>query len=310
MGVSKQDRGDRPLAFPTWIPPKVGIPQVRPFAARANGAAFHTVGLLRRTRRRVDKETFAVNSLSPLAETPPTSVSIHQVSKSYSNGRAQVEALRGVSLDVPRGSFTAIMGPSGSGKSTLLNCAAGLDASSAGRIVVGGTDISAMSRDALTTFRRRHVGFIFQEYNLLPHLSIAENLKLPWWLDNHEPDLERITALLEDVGLAGMADRLPTELSGGQSQRVAIARALTMTPDVVFADEPTGALDSHTGHQILTLLRRAVDERRQTLVLVTHDARVASVADSVVFLADGRIVDHLAQPSIDTISSRILELAR
>lgn len=249
-----------------------------------------------------------MSTIQPPIAPPPLAVSLSHVSKSYRNGPSQVDALRDVGLGISQGSFTAIMGPSGSGKSTLLNCAAGLDTPTHGQVLVGDTDISGLSPGRLTAFRRRHVGFIFQDYNLLPHLTVAENLQLPWWLDNSVPDTARTTALLEDVGLAGLEYRLPTELSGGQAQRVAIARALAMSPDVIFADEPTGALDSHTGTQILSLLRRAVDERSQTLVLVTHDASVASVADSVVFLADGAIVDHIERPTVATITARILEL--
>ncbi|MFW2513462.1 ABC transporter ATP-binding protein [Demequina sp. SO4-13] len=241
---------------------------------------------------------------------PTTAVSLTDVRKTYSTGPQPVHALRGVSLAVAKGSFTAVMGPSGSGKSTLLNVAAGLDQPSSGRVVIGDTDISHLSADNLTKFRRRRVGFIFQSYNLLPHLSVSENLRLPWWLDNQAPDPVREAELLATVGLQDMANRLPTELSGGQAQRVAIARALATRPEVIFADEPTGALDSHTGAAILKTLRDAVATYQQTLVMVTHDPQVASAADEVVFLADGAVVDRAASASAAQISQRVLELGR
>lgn len=241
---------------------------------------------------------------------PRTAVSLTGVHKTYPSGTQQVHALRGVDLAIPAGSFTAVMGPSGSGKSTLLNCAAGLDTPTAGRTVIGDTDISALSADKLTAFRRRNVGFVFQSYNLLPHLSVSENLRLPWWLDGKRPDPDREAALLEAVGLAGTGDRLPAQLSGGQAQRVAIARAIATTPAVIFADEPTGALDSHTGVTILGVLRSAVQQFNQTLVVVTHDPRVAAAADEVVFLADGLVVDRTAGESAQRISDRILGLGR
>ncbi len=241
---------------------------------------------------------------------PRTAVSLTNVHKTYPSGAQPVHALRGVSLTIEQGSFTAVMGPSGSGKSTLLNCAAGLDSATSGRIVIGETDISGLSADRLTEFRRRRVGFIFQAYNLLPHLSVSENLRLAWWLDNRTPNLAREAELLEAVGLTGLGDRRPAQLSGGQAQRVAIARALATKPDVVFADEPTGALDSHTGATILKVLRDAVEEFNQTLVLVTHDPRVAAAADEVVFLADGVVVDRAIGESAQQISERVLNLGR
>ncbi len=244
------------------------------------------------------------------ATRPSTAVSLTDVRKTYTSGPQPVHALRGVSLAVSKGSFTAVMGPSGSGKSTLLNVAAGLDQPSAGRIVIGDTDISHLNADNLTKFRRRRVGFIFQSYNLLPHLSVSENLRLPWWLDNQTPDLAREQELLHAVGLETMAHRVPTELSGGQAQRVAIARALATKPDVIFADEPTGALDSHTGASILATLRDAVATFHQTLVMVTHDPQVASAADEVIFLADGAVVDRAAGATAAQISQRVLELGR
>lgn len=246
---------------------------------------------------------------SPTVVAPPrTAVSLANVHKTYPSGAQPVHALRGVSLAITEGSFTAVMGQSGSGKSTLLNCAAGLDSPTSGRVVIGGTDISGLSAERLTEFRRRRVGFVFQSYNLLPHLSVSENLRLAWWLDNRDPDLAREAELLEAVGLQGLGERRPAQLSGGQAQRVAIARALATTPDVVFADEPTGALDSHTGATILNVLRAAVEEFNQTLVLVTHDPRVAAAADQVIFLADGAVVDQAMGESAQQISERVLGL--
>jgi len=246
----------------------------------------------------------------PVQAPPRAAVTLADVHKTYSASSGPVYALRSVSLTVPTGSFIAVMGPSGSGKSTLLNCAAGLDSPTSGRIIVGDTDISRLKADALTRFRRRHVGFVFQSYNLVPHLTVQENLHLPWWLDSVAPDLTRQEELLEAVGLAGMGGRRPAELSGGQAQRVAIARALVNRPDVVFADEPTGALDSHTGAKILATLRHAVERFDQTLVMVTHDPVVASAADEVVFLADGAVVDRAVAASAAEISDRVLSLGR
>jgi putative ABC transport system ATP-binding protein len=251
-----------------------------------------------------------MNNPAAVKAPPSTAVSLTNVHKTYSSGPEPVHALVAVNLAVSSGSFTAVMGPSGSGKSTLLNCAAGLDAPTSGQIVVGDTDISNLSADNLTKFRRRRVGFIFQAYNLLPHLSVSENVRLPWWLDNQQPNPAREAELLAAVGLAGMADRLPSELSGGQAQRVAIARALANSPEVIFADEPTGALDSHTGATILEVLRTAVASFQQTLVLVTHDPQVAAAADEVVFLTDGAVVDRIAGASAAQISGRVLDLGR
>ncbi|WP_239066534.1 ABC transporter ATP-binding protein [Demequina activiva] len=237
-------------------------------------------------------------------------MSLTDVHKTYPGGAQPVHAMRGVTLAIAAGSFTAVMGPSGSGKSTLLNVAAGLDGPTSGRIVIGDTDVSHLSADALTQFRRRHVGFIFQSYNLLPHLTVAENLRLPWWLDGRMADARRESELLAAVGLSDMAHRLPSELSGGQAQRVAIARALATQPAVIFADEPTGALDSHTGAAILDALREAVTAFHQTLVMVTHDPQVAAAADEVVFLADGAVVDRAAGLTAPQLSQRVLELGR
>lgn len=239
-----------------------------------------------------------------------TAVRLVQVRKTYPNGLGETEALRNVSVALTPGSFTAVMGPSGSGKSTFLNCAAGLDSPTSGQVIVGDEDLTAMSADALTRFRRRSVGFVFQAYNLIGHLTVAENVQLPLLLDGRRPDPAWQAQLLDAVGLTGMETRLPGQLSGGQAQRVAIARALVTRPTVVFADEPTGALDSHTGEQILAVLRSTAEQLGQTLVLVTHDARVAAVADQVVFLADGLVVGHIESPTAEQIAARLLTLGR
>jgi putative ABC transport system ATP-binding protein len=260
--------------------------------------------------------------ISTTPTTPPTrgpaqpdarvapAVLLDDVRRAYPNGRGTVEALAGVSLALAPGSFTAVMGPSGSGKSTLLNCAAGLDTPTSGRVVVGGADLTTMSPDAVTRLRRDRIGFVFQAYNLVGHLTVAENIALPLLLGGREPDAHLRRYLMAAVGLEDMADRLPGELSGGQAQRVAIARALITRPAVVFADEPTGALDSQTGAQVLDVLRTTASTLGQTLVLVTHDARVAAAADRVVFLADGRIAGHLDAPTAEQVTARMIELGR
>ena len=239
-----------------------------------------------------------------------TAVHLEHVSKKYPDGPNTVIALDGVTLSIETGSFTAIMGPSGSGKSTFLNNASGLDSPSSGQVVVGGVDLSGMSPDALTRFRREHIGFVFQGYNLISHLTVGENIQLPLTLASIRPDEQRLRDVLTSVGLAGMENRLPSELSGGQAQRVAIARALIAGPDVVFADEPTGALDAATADQILQLFRTAVRDLGQTLVIVTHDPRAAAFADRVLFLADGRFRGEMLAPSAEAIAARILELGR
>jgi putative ABC transport system ATP-binding protein len=226
-----------------------------------------------------------------------TAVSADGVARRYGEGEAAVDALRGVSLDVPAGQFTAIMGPSGSGKSTLMHLLAGLDRPTAGNVYVGTKDITTMSDKALTKLRRQHIGFVFQSFNLLPTLSAEENVLLPLTIAGRKVPRETIDALLERVGLTERRRHRPSELSGGQQQRVAVARALVSRPSVMFADEPTGNLDSNAGTQVLDLLRDAVDLDGQTTVMVTHDPLAAAHADRVLFLADGRIVSDLAQPT-------------
>lgn len=242
--------------------------------------------------------------------TAQTAVRLLDVHKSYPDGPEPVIALRSASLALRPGSFTAVMGPSGSGKSTLLNIAAGLDTPTSGQVLIGDVDISTMSADQLTRFRREHIGFVFQAYNLVGHLTVAENLQLPVRLSGREPDPAWQFQLLTSVGLTGMESRLPGELSGGQAQRVAIARALVNRPTVVFADEPTGALDSQTGAQVLDVLRGTAERLGQTVVLVTHDPQVAAAAERVLFLADGRLVDELDAPTAEQITGRMIDLGR
>ena len=220
-------------------------------------------------------------------------VAARELTRRYGEGDTAVDALRGVSLDVAQGRMTAVMGPSGSGKSTLMHLLAGLDRPTGGRVFIDGTDITELGDTDLTKLRRQHIGFIFQFFNLLPMLTAEENVLLPLSIAGEKPDRAWIVELLGTVGLADRRKHRPSELSGGQQQRVAIARALVSKPTVVFADEPTGNLDSATSGEILELLREAVDALGQTTVMVTHDARAASMADRILFLDDGLIVKEL-----------------
>ncbi len=218
---------------------------------------------------------------------------LDRVRKVYHRGRAEVPALERVSLSFPRGSFTTIMGPSGSGKSTLLQCAAGLDEASSGRVFVAGEEIGGMDERQRTALRRQRLGFVFQAFNLVASLTAAQNVELPLRFAGRRPDRAEVTGALTAVGLGERAGHRPSELSGGQQQRVALARALITRPNVLFADEPTGALDTETSRELLSLLRRLVDQRAQTTVMVTHDPVAASYADRVVFLQDGRIAERM-----------------
>src|SRR3954471_14205011 len=222
-------------------------------------------------------------------------VSATEVTRRYGEGEAAVDALRGVSLDVQPGELVAVMGPSGSGKSTLMHLLAALDRPTSGDVEIAGEKVAAMSDRDVTLLRRRHIGFVFQFFNLLPMLSAEENVKLPLTIAGEKPDPAFFEDLLKRVGLADRRTHRPSELSGGQQQRVAIARALVSRPTVVFADEPTGNLDSTTGGEILELLRSATEEYNQTTVMVTHDAHAATIADRILFLADGVIVQELPQ---------------
>lgn len=219
-----------------------------------------------------------------------------------------VTALDGVDLDFLAGTFTAVMGPSGSGKSTLLQCAAGLDRPTSGTVTVAGTDLTGLGERALTLLRRDRIGFVFQSFNLLPSLTAAQNVALPLRLAGRRPSRAEVREALGRVGLAERAGHRPSQLSGGQQQRVALARALITRPAVLFGDEPTGALDTTTGRQVLTLLRELVDREGQTTVMVTHDPVAAARADRVVFLVDGRVVDELLTPDAETVASRMTGL--
>jgi putative ABC transport system ATP-binding protein len=230
------------------------------------------------------------------------------LSKVYGSGDAQVVALDNVTVQLPRGRFTAIMGPSGSGKSTLMHCLAGLDRPTSGQVVLGGTDISTLSDAQLTAVRRERAGFVFQAFNLLPTLTAWENIVLPLDLAGRRPDQAFADAVIDGIGLRHRLSHRPSQLSGGQQQRVACARALITRPDVVFADEPTGALDSRSSADVLGFLRRSVDEFHQTVVMVTHEPTAAAYADNVLFFADGQIVGELAQPNADTVLDHMKRL--
>jgi putative ABC transport system ATP-binding protein len=230
------------------------------------------------------------------------------ITRVYGRRGTEVRALDEVDLTLTPGSFTAVMGPSGSGKSTLLNVSAGLDRPTDGVVTVQGSVLTAMGDGQLARFRRRHLGFVFQGLNLLPYLTAQQNVELPVRLSGRRVRSAEVVELLSSVGMAGLGQRLPAELSGGQQQRVAIARALVTSPAVVFADEPTGALDTAAAGEVLRLLRAAVDRDGQTVVMVTHDPVAAASADEVVFLADGRIVGTMEQPTADAVAGRLAHL--
>ena len=232
-------------------------------------------------------------------------IRIDSVRHVYGRGDAAVRALDGVSLDLRAGTFTAVMGPSGSGKSTLLHCAAGLERPTGGSVWWDGVEVSRLRERDLAVRRRSHVGFVFQAFNLVPSMTLAQNVALPSRLAGTPVDPGAVRQALERVGLANRARHRPAQLSGGQQQRAAIARALVSRPQLVFADEPTGALDRRTGHEILTLLRAGVDEQGQTCVMVTHDPQAAGYADRVVVLEDGAVVDDLDRPSPGRLASRV-----
>ena len=240
---------------------------------------------------------YQTTTQSPTAPPLAPAVSATAVARRFGSGEAAVDALRGVSIEVPAGQFTAVMGPSGSGKSTLMHLLAGLDRPTDGQVHVGGQDISTMPDKALTKLRRTHIGFVFQQFNLLPTLTAEENILLPLTIAGAKPERGVLDTLIARVGLDDRRGHTPAELSGGQQQRVAVARALISEPTVLFADEPTGNLDSTSGAVILELLRDVTDLDGQTTVMVTHDPRAAAIADRVLFLADGRIVADVAHPT-------------
>jgi putative ABC transport system ATP-binding protein len=252
--------------------------------------------------------------MTGIAEIPDTAppvaavVEARDVHKRYGSGEAGVTALDGITIEFPPGQLTAIMGPSGSGKSTLLHCLSGLDAVTSGHVFVAGQDLAALSDTELTLLRRRRVGFVFQAFNLLPTLTAEDNVTLPLHLARTPVDREWVDVLLSTVGLSDRRRHRPAELSGGQQQRVALARALVTRPSVVFADEPTGNLDSRNSSEVLDLLRRAVDDLGQTVIMVTHDPGAAARADRVVFLADGRVVDTVSAQRPEQILDRMASL--
>jgi putative ABC transport system ATP-binding protein len=225
--------------------------------------------------------------------------------KVYGRGMTAVTALNDVTVDFERGRFNTIMGPSGSGKSTLMHCVAGLDTLSSGHVFIGDVDLSRLSDKELTVLRRTKVGFVFQAYNLVPTLNARENITLPLDLAGHDPDAAWLETVVSAVGLKDRLEHRPSELSGGQQQRVAVARALASRPEIIFADEPTGNLDSKAGAEILTFMRRAVDEFGQTIVMVTHDPVAAGYADRALFLNDGRIVDEMHDPTAEAVLDRL-----
>jgi putative ABC transport system ATP-binding protein len=248
----------------------------------------------------------AVTASQPAAVT--TAVRAEEVTKIYGSGEAAVRALDNITVEFAAARYTAIMGPSGSGKSTLLHCLAGLDRVTAGRVMLGDTDITAVSEKELTVVRRDKIGFVFQSYNLIPTLNAIENITLPLALAGRKPDKQWLDRVITTVGLADRLKHRPSELSGGQQQRVAVARALASRPQVIFADEPTGNLDSKASAEILGFMREAVDELGQTIVMVTHDPVGAGYADRAVFLADGQIVDEMQNPTAESVIDRAKRL--
>ena len=240
-------------------------------------------------------------TMEPTVEETDLAARAVDLVKVYGEGQTAVRALDGVSVDFPAGRFTAIMGPSGSGKSTFMHCLAGLDKATSGQVFIGGTELGGLSDKQLTLLRRERVGFIFQSFNLLPTLNAAENVELPMALAGHKPDRGWVDRVIDALNLRDRLSHRPSELSGGQQQRVAAARALASRPSIVFADEPTGNLDSNTSAELLGFLRRSVDDFGQTIVMVTHDPNAAAYADHVVFLQDGRVVDEMPKPTADKV---------
>ena len=248
--------------------------------------------------------------MSTATPSAPTSVAASAVDavKIYGSGDTEVRALDGVSVEFDAGRFTAIMGPSGSGKSTLMHCVAGLDTLTSGQVFIAGTDLTTLSDKELTTVRRDQIGFVFQSFNLIPTLNAIENITLPMDLGNRKPETSWLDSVVSTVGLGDRLKHRPSELSGGQQQRVAVARALASRPKIIFADEPTGNLDSRAGAEILSFIRNAVTEFGQTVVMVTHDPTAAAYADQVLFLADGRFVDEMDSPTATKVIDRMKQL--
>ncbi len=241
----------------------------------------------------------------PPPETSAPAARADRISKMYGRGDARVVALDEVSVDMPRGRFTAVMGPSGSGKSTLMHCMAGLDSVDSGKVFVGDVEVTGLDDKRLTRLRRDRVGFVFQSFNLVPTLTALENITLPVDIAGRKVDQEWLDTVVDTIGLRERLKHRPSELSGGQQQRVACARALVGRPEIIFADEPTGNLDSRSGAEVLSFLRNAVREMNQTVVMVTHDPVAAAYADLVVFLADGRLVDEMDDPTAEKVLERM-----
>jgi len=243
------------------------------------------------------------------ADTRAVAARVVDLTKVYGSGDAEVRALDGVTLDIAAGEFTAVMGPSGSGKSTLMHCCAALDVPTSGQVFIGDTEIGGLNDKKLTHLRRERIGFVFQSFNLVPTLTAGENILLPLSIAGRKPDPAWYDSVIDTVKLGDRLDHRPNQLSGGQQQRVAVARALMSRPHIVFADEPTGNLDSKSGAEVLSLLRSSVDDRGQTIVMVTHDPVAAAYTDRVVFLADGLIVDELRRPDREQVLNKMQELA-
>jgi putative ABC transport system ATP-binding protein len=244
---------------------------------------------------------------TPAAATSVAASAVDAV-KIYGSGDTEVRALDGISVEFDAGRFTAIMGPSGSGKSTLMHCVAGLDSLTSGKVYIAGIDLTSLSDKELTQVRRDQIGFVFQSFNLIPTLNAIENITLPMDLGNRKPERSWLDSVVGTVGLGDRLKHRPSELSGGQQQRVAVARALASQPKIIFADEPTGNLDSKAGAEILAFIRNAVTEFGQTVVMVTHDPTAAAYADQVLFLADGRFVDEMAEPTATKVIDRMKSL--
>lgn len=255
--------------------------------------------------READLSTPATARTHGLAADAPLAARARALTKAYGTGETTVRALDAVDVDIARGRFTAVMGPSGSGKSTLMHCLAGLDTVSAGQVWLGDTEITGLKDRELTRLRRDRIGFMFQAFNLLPTLTAAENITLPMDIAGHKPDRQWVDQVIDTLGLRDRLKHRPAQLSGGQQQRVACARALASRPELIFADEPTGNLDSRAGAEVLSFLREAVDRLEQTVVMVTHDPVAAAYSDLVLFLGDGRIVDVMPDPTAESVLERM-----
>jgi len=256
----------------------------------------------------IDNQSLSATLPPPPPPGPNAAASVVGASKVYGSGDSAVYALNDVSVEFRKGEFTAIMGPSGSGKSTLMHCIAGLDELTNGDAYVDGVNLAKLNDKDLTVLRRTKIGFIFQAFNLVPTLTAEENIKLPLLLGNEDGDVEWIARIIDTVHLADRLTHRPSELSGGQQQRVAVARALATRPSIIFADEPTGNLDSTTGTEILSFMRRAVTDLGQTIVMVTHDPVAAAYADRIIFLADGKVVDEMREPTAAKVLDRMKSL--